>query len=60
MKIKKKIVGGVNAGLFRVESFETATDKNGKVQFEQDDYLVFIQNPTLRNPWIITKTTSMR
>ena len=49
-KIKKKIVGGADAGLFRVESFETATDKNGKVQFEQDDYLVFIQEPNFEEP----------
>ena len=49
-KIKKKIVGGADAGLFRVESFETSADKNGNVQFEQDDYLVFINEPNFEEP----------
>ena len=49
-KIKKKIVGGNDAHLFRVESFEDATDKgNGKV-IQQGDYLAFIDEPDYENP----------
>ena len=49
-KIKKKIVGGNDAHLFRIESFEDATDKgNGKV-IQQGDYLAFIDEPDYENP----------
>ena len=49
-KIKKKIVGGNDSHLFRIESFEDATDKgNGKV-IQQGDYLAFIDEPDYENP----------
>ena len=49
-KIKKKIVGGNDAHLFRVESFQDATDKgNGKI-IQEGDYLAFIDEPDYENP----------
>ena len=49
-KIKKKIVGGNDAHLFEVKSFETATDKKGSTDIDQDDYLAFITTPNFEEP----------
>jgi len=49
-KIKKKIVGGNDAGLFEIKSFVTSTDKNGKVTTDNGDYLTFITPPDYENP----------
>ena len=49
-KIKKKIVGGNDAHLFRVESFQDATDKANGKRILEGDYLAFIDEPDYENP----------
>ncbi|MGB1450011.1 MAG: BspA family leucine-rich repeat surface protein, partial [Flavobacteriaceae bacterium] len=49
-KIKKKIVGGNDAHLFEVQSFENATDKGNGKTIQEGDYLVFINDPDYENP----------
>ena len=49
-KIKKKIVGGNDAHLFRIESFQDATDKGNGKTIQQGDYLAFIDEPDYENP----------
>ena len=49
-KIKKKITGGNDAGLFRIEEISLATDK---VEDENTGILAFINPPDFENPQII-------
>ena len=49
-KIKKKIVGGNDAHLFKVESYEGIPDKGNGKTIQQGDYLSFINEPDYENP----------
>ena len=49
-KIKKKIVGGNDAHLFKVESYEGIPDKDDGKTIQQGDYLSFINEPDYENP----------
>ena len=48
-KIKKKIVGGADAGLFVIRSLGS-TDKSGKRTEEGEDYLDFVNPPDFETP----------